>query len=105
MRKNILKFAYLAGMLILGTGAATQGIRQAEQWHREAEVARAVEQWDIVYDRAFVSAQAFPGTPHGRLGVTEAREARDRMINPDRSPASDDPVSWTHEALDFFTWP
>lgn len=105
MRSDLLRFGWMIGLLILGTGASSAGVRQAEQWHREAEVARSLEQWDIVYDRSLWAAQLFPGLPHGRMAVSLARQAKDRMLHPGRSSASDDPVSWVHEAMDLVTWP
>lgn len=105
MRSDWLRFGWLIGLLIFGTGASADGVRQAEQWHREAEVARAFGQWDVVYDRSLRAMQAFPGMPHARLAARLALQARDRMVHPSRSSASEDPVSWTNEAVDFFVWP
>ena len=50
-------------------------------------------------------ADLFPGTPHGRLGAARARRLQDWAMAPNRASASDNPVSWTVEAFDFFTWP
>ena len=44
MQSDWLRFCWLIGLLIFGTGASADGVRQAEQWHREAEVARALGQ-------------------------------------------------------------
>jgi len=96
----------LAGVLIFGTGAApAEGVREADRLQREADVARSGGQWDIAYPRYMRMAELFPGTPHGRLGAARARKMRAAALNPDRSAASDDPVSWTYELVDFFTWP
>ena len=43
--------------------------------------------------------------PHSRISVGLARHMQDWALSPNRSPASDDPVSWICEALDFVTWP
>ena len=105
MRSNWLRIALLGGVLALGTGASPAGVRQADRWHREADLARAHGQWDIAYDRYFKLAQVFPGTPHGRMAVGPARRMQEWGLTPHRSPASDDPVSWICEAFDFVTWP
>ena len=106
MRTDWLKFGLLAGALVLGTGAApTHGVREADRWQREADAARSGKQWDVAYSRYSMLADFFPGTPHGRLGAVRAREMRDWALAPDRLPDSEDPVSWTRETLDFFTWP
>jgi len=105
MRSNGLRLGWLIGLLVLGTGASSNGARQAEQWHRESEIARTFGQWDIVYNRSLQAIQIFPGMPHARLAARLALQARDRMVHPGRASASDDPVSWTNEILDFFTWP
>ncbi|GEM_PF-2587698 len=105
MRTDWLKMSLLAGLLAVGTGASPQGVREADRWQREGDLARAGRQWDIAYPRYLMLADFFPGTPHGRLGASRARQMRAWALEPDRSPASDDPVSWTQELFDFFTWP
>ena len=105
MRSDRLRFGWLIGLLVLGTGASANGVRQAEKWHQEAETARTFGQWDVVYDDSFRTMQTFPGMPHARLAAHLALQAHDHMVHPGRSPASDDPVSWTTELLDFVTWP
>jgi len=106
MQSDWLKLGLLAGVLIFGTGAVpTEGVRAADRLQREADLARAGGQWDIAYPRYRMLVELFPNTPHGRVGASRAREARAWALQPDRSPASEDPVSWTYEILDFFTWP
>ena len=106
MRSDWLRFGLLAGLLLLGVGASSPaGVRQADEWQREADLARAGGQWDIAYRRYGMLADLFPGTPHGRMGAARARWMQDWGLAPNRSSASDDPVSWTVEAFEFFTWP
>ena len=106
MRSDRLILSLLAGVLVLGTGAApTGGVREADRLQREADVARSGRQWDIAAPRYTNLAEFFPETPHGRVGASRAHEMRAWAREPDRSPASEDPVSWTYEVLDFFTWP
>lgn len=105
MRMNGMRLAGLAGLLLLGTGASPKGVRQAERWQWEADIARAFGQWDVAYDRSAKTGVLFPGTPHGRIAAGRAERARELGVNPNRSPASDDPVSWTNEIFDFVTWP
>ena len=106
MRSDWLSLSLLAGVLIFGTGAApTGGVREADRLQREADVARSGGQWDIATPRYMRMVELFPETPHGRLGAARARKMRAAALNPDRSPTSEDPVSWTYEILDFFTWP
>ena len=102
---NRTRLAWLAGLLLLGAGASAQGVRQAERWQWEADVARALGQWDVAYDRSEKTATIFPGMPHGRIAVGRAERARELGVNPNRSPASDDPISWLNEIFDFVTWP
>lgn len=106
MRSDRLVLSLLAGVLILGTGAApTGGVREADRLQREADVARSGGQWDIAASRYMKLVEFFPETPHGRVGASRAREMRAWARKPDRSPASEDPVSWIYEIADFFTWP
>ncbi|MDO8730282.1 MAG: hypothetical protein Q7J69_03740 [Candidatus Omnitrophota bacterium] len=106
MRSSWLVLSLLAGVLIFGTAAApTAGVREADRLQREADVARSGGQWDIAAPRYMKLAELFPETPHGRAGASRAREMRAWAREPDRSPASEDPVSWIHEIADFFTWP
>ncbi len=105
MRSKGLNRVLLGALLVLGIGASPQGVRQAERWQREADLARTFGQWDVAYDRCFKLAEIFPGTPHGRLALRMAHHMQDWGLSPHRSPASDDPVSWTCEALDLVTWP
>ncbi len=106
MQSDRLTLSLLAGVLIFGTGAApTEGVRAADRLQREADIARSGGQWDIAAPRYMRLAELFPGMPHGRLGASRAREMRAWALQPDRSPASEDPVSWIYELADFFTWP
>ena len=105
MRMNEARLIGLAGLLLLGTGASSQGVRQAERWQWEADLARVFGQWDVAYDRSAKTAAVFPRTPHGRIAVGRAERARELGVNPNRSPASDDPISWLNEICDFVTWP
>lgn len=105
MRSNHLRFALLGALMVLATGASTGGVKEADRWQKEADVARANNQWDIAYDRYFRIAQTFPGTPHGIVAARRARWMQNWALSPDRSPASEDPVSWTCELFDFVTWP
>ena len=60
MRSNCLRLALLGGLLALGTGASPEGVRQADRWQKEADLARAGGQWDIAYDRYFKLAETSP---------------------------------------------
>ena len=105
-RSDWLKISLLAGVVMAGTGAApSEGVRQADRWQREADLSRAQGQWDIAYDRYATTAETFPGTPHGKVGADRAAWMKSWGLQPDRSSASDDPISWLTELLDFFTWP
>ena len=105
MRSNSLRFGWLIGLVLLGTGASSNGVGQAEQWHHEAEIAKVFGQWATVYERSFQGARVFPRTPHGRNAEGLAQEARDQMVTPARSPASEDWTSQKEEIRDFFVWP
>lgn len=106
MRSDWLKIGLLAGVMMVGMGAASsEGVRQADRWQREADVARSGGQWDIAYNRYAATAETFPGTPHGKVGADRAAWMKGWGLQPDRSPASEDPVSWLTELFDFLTWP
>ena len=106
MRSDWLKLGLIMGLLVLGTGASsTEGVKQAERWQREADVARACSQWDVAYQRYMMLADLFPGTPHARRALRWARRMEDWAASPDRPAASEDPVSWTCELFDLVTWP
>ena len=102
---NLLRFGLLAGVLVLGTGASTQGVRQAERWQREADLARAGGLWDVAYERYRDIAEVFPGTPHGRMAAARAQWMQGWGVSPDRSAASEDPLALTCELFDLVTWP
>ena len=105
MRSDWLKAGLLAGVLFLGTGASTQGVRQADRWWREAYLAQVHRHWDIAYDRCRTLAETFPGMPHGRTAARTARRMQDWALSPDRASGSEDQASWTCELFDFLTWP
>ena len=106
MQAQWMRFGLLAAVLMLATGAvSTKGVEQADQWQREADMARNFQQWPIGYQRYSALADVFPGTRHGRIGAVRARQMQDWGLSPDRSSASDDPVSWAVELFDFVTWP
>ena len=105
MRPDWLSLSLLAGVLFLGAGASPQGVRDADRWQREADLARAGGQRDIAYDRYTATAETFPGTPHGKVGADRAAWMKDWALQPDRSMASEDPISWLAEVFDFLTWP
>ena len=95
----------LAGLVGLGTGASMEGIGQARQWQRQADLAMAVGQWDAAYVFYRRIAEAFPESRHGRRAAGRARVLRERMLRPDRSPGEESPTVWTAELADFLTWP
>jgi hypothetical protein len=106
MRSDWLKIGLLAGVVMLGAGASSsQSVRQADRWQREADLARSTGQWDIAYDRYAAAAETFPGTPHGKAGADRAARMKSWGLQPDRSPASEDPISWLTELFDLITWP
>ena len=105
MRPDWLKLVLLAGVLMLGTGASPEGVREADRLQREADIARSGGQWDIAYPRYLKLVQLFPETPHGKLAAVQAAEMREAVFTPDPSPDSEDWAAWTREIVDFFTWP
>ena len=106
MRSDWTALSLLAGMLLIGTGAAPiEGVREANRFQREADIARAGGQWDIAYPRYMKMVELFPETPHSRLGAMRAHETGRAALKPDRSLASESPSSWVEEIVDFFTWP
>ena len=95
MRSDWRRFGLLAGLLILGTGASsTEGVKQADRWQREADMARACNQWDVAYQRYMMLADLFPGMSHGRMGARRARWMQNwalapvPSLGPDEVPAS-----------------
>ena len=105
-QRNRLTIGLLAGAWILGAGAAPiQGVRQADRWHREADLARTGGQWDIAYPLCMRLADSFPGMPHGLWGQERAFQMREQALDPDQSPAEESRDSWVREIRDFFTWP
>ncbi len=104
-RSNRWVWMGLAAVLMLGTGASTEGVQQARLWQWEGDVALAGQQWDVAYSSYMKIATAFPDTRHGRRAAARARSIRARMLSPDRSPASENPFSWIGELIDFVTWP
>ena len=106
MRSDWTALSLLAGMVLIGTGAApVQGVREADRFQREADIARAGGQWDIAYPRYMRMVELFPETPHSRLGAVRAQEMGKAALKPNRSPASESPASWVEEIVDFLTWP
>lgn len=106
MRPRGLSKVLLAGLVMLGTGAASSdAVREAERWQHEADIARAGNFWHIAYQRYAQTAETFPGTPHGNTGAKRANQMRHWGVAPDRSSASEDPASWLTELFDFLTWP
>ena len=105
MRSRVITLGLLLGVFALGTGASTEGVQQARHWQYYADVARAGKLWGPAY--AFYSkvAEIFPNTRHGRIAARRARQMRAQMLAADRSPASEDPMSWLGEVIDFVVWP
>lgn len=105
MRSRVIALGLLLGALALGTGASPEGVQQARDWQNAADVARAGEMWDAAYQFYAQVAETFPDTRHGRVAARRARQMRAQMLAPDRSPASEDPVLWVGEIIDFVVWP
>ena len=106
MRSDWLNLGLLAGLLVVGTGAApTEGVRKAEEWQHEADVARAGGQWDIAYPRYMKMMEVFPETPHSEVGAKGAQEMRSAALKPNEAPDSQSHRAWLDEIVDFFTWP
>ena len=95
----------LVGVLFFGTGASTEGIRQAREWQQAADLATANGQPEEAYYFYKRLADTFPGTPHGRVGAKRAQAVRCQLLWPDRSPASENPCSLVGEFVDFLVWP
>lgn len=105
MRAKGFHLGLLVAVLLLGTGASSEGVKQADRWLKEGQVAHAVGQWDAAYDAYMKVVQVFPGTPHARLAARMALHMQDWALAPDRSPAAEDPVSLACELFDLVTWP
>lgn len=105
MRSRGVTWGLLLGVLALGMGASPEGIQRAREWQHAGDIARARQQWDAAYIFYARVAETFPDTRHGRVAARRVRQMRAQMVAPDRSPASDDPLSWMGELLDFLLWP
>ena len=105
MRSRVITLGLLLGVFALGTGASTEGIKQAQDWQYYGDVARAGKLWGPAYAFYTKIAETFPDTRHGRVAARRARQMRANMLVPDRSPASEDPMSWLGEVFDFVIWP
>ena len=84
-------------------GNTMEAVRQAQDWKWAGDVALANHQFleaAVFYQRI---ASAFPGTPYGRWAAERVRSLWERLREPARSPAKDDP--WESELLDMVTWP
>ena len=105
MRSRVITLGLLLGVFALGTGASTDGVQQARDWQYYADTARAGKLWGPAYAFYAKIAETFPDTRHGRIAARRARQMRAQMAAADRSPASEDPISWLEEAIDFVVWP
>lgn len=105
MRSRWITWGLLLGVFALGTGASVDGVQQAREWQHAGDIARAKQQWDAAHVFYSKVAETFPDTQHGRVAARRVRQMRAQMVAPDRSPASEDPLSWVGEFLDFLLWP
>lgn len=105
MRSRWITGVLLMGAVALGTGASTEGVRQAREWQHHGDSARAGRMWDAAHLFYNKVAKTFPDTPHGRVAARRVRQMRAQMVSPARSPASDDPLAWLGELVDFLLWP
>ena len=105
MRSRWVTLCLLMGAFALGTGASTEAVQQARDWQYNAEIARAGKLWGPAYAFYAKIAETFPDTRYGWVAARRARQMRARMLAVDRAPASEDPISWLEEAIDFVVWP
>ncbi|MBI3333126.1 MAG: hypothetical protein HYZ93_03445 [Candidatus Omnitrophica bacterium] len=95
----------LAGLMLLGTGASLDGVRQAREWQYWGDVALAngrVAEANIFYGKV---AETFPDSPHGRRAAGLFQKTQADLLTPEPSPASEDCASVKAELIDFLTWP
>lgn len=105
MRSSWLRGLWLAGVMLFGTGASVEGVKEARHWQFEGDIARAHGQWEMAYLGYAKIAETFPGTPHGERAAKRARTIANRMRGPARSLADEDPAAWLWEFFDFVLWP
>jgi len=102
---RMLILGLLLSVFLMGSGASTEGIREARKLQHKADVALSKQQMEIAYHFYSLLAETFPGTRHGRLAKKRVRSIARHLARPSRSPASEDTVSSTTEFFDFLTWP
>jgi hypothetical protein len=85
--------------------ASSEGVEWARHWQRIADMGRANGQWDVAYTYYTLIARTFPDTPHGRLALARAKEAKSWLLYPKPASSDETPVSWVEELFDFLTWP
>ncbi len=105
MRSRKMMWLLLGGLMLFGTGAAVDGVREARDWQWAADLARANHQPLEAYCYYVRTAQAFPDTPHGRLAAKRAERIHRELLKPQQSPAAETPCNWGEELVDFLTWP
>ena len=105
MKIRFLSVGWLIAVFLLGTGASTEGARQAREWQHAGDMAMAGGL--LLEAHAFYSmaAETFPGTRIGRYAQGKADWTRKRLRAPGRSPTSESFCTWAEEVVDFFTWP
>ena len=105
MRSRWMMLGGLMGICLFGTGASVEGIREARDWQRVADMALIGDRSEEAYCFYARIAETFPGTPHGRAAAKWAKGAKSQLLWPAHSPSRENLCSWTNELIDFFTWP
>lgn len=103
MRSKGVTWGLLIGIVLLGTGASMDGLREARDWQYAGDIAAANGQPMVAYGFYEKSAHFFAGTPHGEWAAQQAMQMKEILKQPAISPGEDEP--WTVEFLDHFTWP
>ena len=101
MNARFVTLSLLAGLLVLGTGASVDGVRQADDWQRAGDIALANHQPMFAYHFYKKNVETFPRTPHGRLAASRGNYCRQALRHPARVPSGE---SWLREIYDFLTW-
>ena len=101
MRAQWMTLGLLAGLLICGTGASVEGVRQAEEWQRTGDLALMNHQWEEGYIFYSKNVETFPRTRHGRLAAFRGNYVRGKLSNPSQMSIHED---WLGELYDILTW-
>ena len=105
MNARIGIWGMLLAIVMLGTGASTEGVRQVRDWQHVGDLAMAGELLPETYSFYAKVAKTVPETKLGYRSQKRALWAKARLIKPSRSPDSENLCTWLGEAIDFVTWP